>query len=195
MTQLCFWMIKLSTHPNFRPSLLSFLMVRQRFLNKQVRKLWMGSASQWLQKGHSNQQNKSEVESLWAQACEEVPAARPRSALLGNHHARAPRWNASTVMHMASGTDRVSQKSVCNYRAVTSLGSQRYGGIACMTGEPQWMDTRSLASTGCDGKEGVLHFTWEQSSWGAWSSALGLFRSQPKACRPWLAGRTTHVLL
>lgn len=57
--------------------------------------------------------------------------------------------------------DRGSQKPVCNYSPATSLGSQRYGGIAHTTGVPQWMDTSSLASTGCEGREGVSHCTWE----------------------------------
>lgn len=61
MTQLCYQTIKLSTHTIIRDSLLIFLMVRQRLLNKQVRMLWMGSVSQWLQKEHSNEQGWSGI--------------------------------------------------------------------------------------------------------------------------------------
>lgn len=71
---------------NFRTSLLSFLMVRQMYLNKQARQLWIGSVRQWLQTGHSNQQNKAEAVTLQAQACKEVSVEQPHSeepALLG----------------------------------------------------------------------------------------------------------------
>ena len=43
---------------------------------------------------------------------------------------------------------------MCSFEAMTSLGSQRHGGIAHRTGVLQWMDKGFLGRTAWEGEEG-----------------------------------------
>lgn len=139
-------------------------MFRQSFLNEQARKLRMGSLSQWLQKGHSNQQGWS---GMPLSTDMQRSACRTAMFCCSGESARLGASLKCLYTNAHSTEERQGESEVCvQLQGCDLLGITKIWWDSSTTGMPQWVDTGSSASMGCEGKEGVSHFMWESRAAG-----------------------------